>query len=63
LDESLTRLAQDSPERAELVKLRYFVGLSLPEAANALGISESTAKRQWNYIRARLFRELKQARQ
>ncbi len=63
LDEALNRLAQDSPERAELVKLRYFVGLSLPEAAQALGISESTAKRQWNYIRARLFRELKQNRQ
>jgi len=60
LDEALNRLAQDSPERAELVKMRYFVGLSLPQAAQALGISESTAKRQWNYIRARLFRELKQ---
>lgn len=59
LDEALTRLAQDSPDRAELVKLRYFGGLSLAEAARALGISESTAKRQWNYIRARLFRELK----
>src|SRR5262245_27381617 len=59
LDEALDRLAQDSPERAELVKLRYFVGLSLAEAAQALGISESTAKRQWNYIRARLFCELK----
>lgn len=61
LDEALDRLAQDSPERAELVKLRYFVGLSLAQAGEALGISESTAKRQWNYIRARFFRELKQS--
>jgi RNA polymerase sigma factor (sigma-70 family) len=61
LDEALNRLAQESPERAELVKLRYFVGLNLAEAAQALGISESTAKRQWTYIRARLFRELKKA--
>ena len=60
LDEALTRLEQDSPERAALVKLRYFAGLSLADAAQALDISESTAKRQWNYIRARLFRELKQ---
>jgi len=58
VDEALSRLATESPERAELVKLRYFVGLSIPDAAEALGISESTAKRQWNYVRAWLYREL-----
>ena len=63
VDEALSRLAEESPERAELVKLRYFVGLSIPEAAATLGISESTAKRQWNYVRAWLFRELKRSRE
>jgi RNA polymerase sigma factor (TIGR02999 family) len=58
VDEALGRLAVESPERAELVKLRYYVGLSIPDAAEMLGISESTAKRQWNYVRAWLFREL-----
>ena len=59
VDAALSRLAEESPERAELVKLRYFVGLSVPEVAETLVISESTAKRQWNYARAWLFRELK----
>jgi len=63
VDEALSRLAVESPERAELVKLRYFVGLSIPDAAEALGISESTAKRQWNYVRAWLYRELKGVRE
>ncbi len=63
VDEALSRLAEESPERAELVKLRYFVGLSLSDAAEALGISESTAKRQWNYVRAWLFRKLKESRE
>jgi RNA polymerase sigma factor (TIGR02999 family) len=63
VDEALNRLAQESPERAELVKLRFFAGLRIPEAAEALGISESTAKRQWNYVRAWLFRELKGCRE
>lgn len=45
LDEALTKLAQTHPERAELVKLRYFAGLTVDEAAQALGISSSTADR------------------
>jgi len=61
VDEAMQRLAAESPERAELVKLRYYVGLSIPDAAEALGISESTAKRQWNYVRLWLFRELRRA--
>jgi RNA polymerase sigma factor (TIGR02999 family) len=59
VDEALQRLAAESPERAELVKLRFYAGLSLPEAAGALGVSESTAKRQWNYTRLWLLRELR----
>jgi RNA polymerase sigma factor (TIGR02999 family) len=59
VDGALQKLAAESPERAELVKLRYFIGLSIPDAAKALGISESTAKRQWNYVRLWLFKELR----
>lgn len=59
VDEALNRLAEQQPEKAELVKLRYYVGLSIAEASQALGISEATAKRQWAFARAWLFRELK----
>jgi len=58
LDEALTRLAQKHPEKAELVKLRYFTGFTVAEAAQALGISTTTADRYWTYARAWLFREL-----
>jgi RNA polymerase sigma factor (TIGR02999 family) len=58
LDEALTKLAQKHPERAELVKLRYFAGFTVLEAAQALGISTTTADRYWTYARAWLFREL-----
>ena len=56
--ESLDRLAAHDPRKAELVKLRYFVGLSIEETAEALGISEATAKRDWVYARAWLLREI-----
>ena len=59
VDEALTKLATEDPEKAKLVKLRYFAGLSIPEAAAALGMSESTAKRAWAYARAWLYDELK----
>jgi RNA polymerase sigma factor (TIGR02999 family) len=52
LDEALDRLAAKDPVRAELVKLRYFAGLSEEEAAAALGISRATASRYWTYARA-----------
>jgi RNA polymerase sigma factor (TIGR02999 family) len=55
LDEALTRLAQKEPAKAELVKLRYFGGLSMEEAAACLGISLATAKRHWAVARAWLF--------
>jgi len=60
VDEALSKLAVEDPAKAELVKLRYYVGLSIPEAGQALGLSESTAKRYWNYARAWLYHELKQ---
>jgi RNA polymerase sigma factor (TIGR02999 family) len=58
IDEALAKLAQQDAEAAELVKLRFFVGMSYPEAAQALGISARTAKRYWAFSRAWLFREL-----
>jgi RNA polymerase sigma factor (TIGR02999 family) len=58
VDEALTKLAGVDPLAADLVKLRYFVGMSLPEAAEALGISPRTADRVWAYARSRLQQEL-----
>jgi RNA polymerase sigma factor (TIGR02999 family) len=58
LDEALTRLAAREPAKAELVKLRYFAGLSIEQAADLLGISRSTAKRYWAYARAWLLAEI-----
>jgi RNA polymerase sigma factor (TIGR02999 family) len=55
LDDALTRLSQEEPAKAELVKLRFFAGLSLEEAADCLGISKATAKRHWAFARAWLF--------
>lgn len=59
LNEALQRLEQIDPRKAELVKLRYFAGLTIPEAAEALGISSTTADRYWAYARAWLHAELK----
>ena len=58
LDEAMTRFAVEEPLKAELVKLRYFAGLTIEEAALALGISPATAKRHWAFAKAWLFREL-----
>ncbi|HPF40186.1 MAG TPA: ECF-type sigma factor [Phycisphaerae bacterium] len=58
LDDALVRLAADDPKKAELVKLRFFAGLSLDEAAAAVGVSPATADRHWRYARAWLYREL-----
>jgi len=58
LDDALHRFAALEPQQAELVKLRYFVGLTIAEAADVLGISEATCKRWWAYARAWLFHEM-----
>jgi RNA polymerase sigma factor (TIGR02999 family) len=55
LSEALDRLALEDPKKAELVKLRYFAGFTLPESAELLGISLATAKRYWSYARAWLY--------
>jgi RNA polymerase sigma factor (TIGR02999 family) len=56
---ALTKLADESPEKAELVTLRYFGGMSAQEAAAALGISRATADRNWAYAKAFLYCEMK----
>jgi RNA polymerase sigma factor (TIGR02999 family) len=58
LDEALNKLAVHHKEEAELVKLRYFVGMTNEEAAAVLGISPRTAKYYWTHARAWLFREI-----
>ena len=55
LDEALARLAAADPRRAELVRLRYFAGLTLEQAAELLGISRATADRHWAFARAWLY--------
>ena len=58
LDEALERLAGHDAEKARVVKLRFFAGLTNEQAAKALGVSEPTVKRHWAYARAWLFREM-----
>ena len=60
LDEALTKLAAEDAQMAELVKLRFFAGLTTHEAAAALGISTSTLNRQWRYARAWLYQQMSQ---
>jgi RNA polymerase sigma factor (TIGR02999 family) len=55
LDEALQRLAEEDPIKAELVKLRYFAGLSVEQTAEALGISRATADRYWAYAKVWLY--------
>jgi RNA polymerase sigma factor (TIGR02999 family) len=55
LDEALEELKAASPERAEIVNLRFFAGLTEPEIAGILGVSERSVQRQWSYARAWLF--------
>jgi RNA polymerase sigma factor (TIGR02999 family) len=62
LDDAISEFASRHPEKAELVKLRFFAGLTIPEAAEALGVSTTTADRHWSYARAWLFRRLKHDR-
>ena len=60
--EALDALAAESPVKADLVKLRYFVGMSHKEATEALGISRATADRYWAYAKAFLYAELEDSR-
>jgi len=62
LNEALEALALHDPRKADLVKHKYFAGLTLEEAAEALGISPRTAKRDWAYARAWLFNEVNRLR-
>lgn len=57
--EALDRLAASDPLKAEIVKLRYFVGMSHQEIATALGLAEPTVRRHWAYARSWLYAELK----
>lgn len=59
LDDAIERLTQENPVLAELVKLRFYAGLSLGDAAKTLGIGRRTADRYWAYARAWLFREIR----
>ena len=58
MDEAMAQFEREAPEKAQLVKLRYFTGCTLDEAAAMLGISTATAKRYWSYARAWLYSEL-----
>ena len=62
VNEALDALAAHDPRKAGLVKQKYFVGLTLEEAADVLGISHRTAKRDWAYARAWLFNEVQRLR-
>lgn len=58
LDEALSRLESEQPRAAQVIKLRFFAGLTLEETAAAMQLSERTVKREWQYARAWLFRAL-----
>jgi len=58
LDEALTRFSQTEPAKSVLVKLRFFAGLTMPEAATALNISLATAERYWVFAKSWLYAEL-----
>ena len=58
LDEALTKLSKQNSMAAEIVKLRYFAGLTIEQAANALCVSRRTANRYWAYARAWLYQEI-----
>jgi RNA polymerase sigma factor (TIGR02999 family) len=62
VDEALEKLALLDPQRAEVVKLRYFVGMTIAEVAEAMGISEPTAKRYWAFARSWLYEEIRAQR-
>ena len=62
VDEAVQRLAAEHPDNAELVKLRFYAGLTIEQTAQAMGLSEKTVKRHWIHARAWLFREINRLR-
>ena len=62
VDEALAELEREDPKKAELVKLRYFVGLTNRETAEALGLSEATVERHWAFAKAWLFSQIQTPR-
>jgi RNA polymerase sigma factor (TIGR02999 family) len=63
IDEALAKLARINPSKADLVRLRFYAGMTVPEAAAALGISVATAERYWTYARSWLYCELHEGRE
>jgi RNA polymerase sigma factor (TIGR02999 family) len=63
VNDALERFAKLDPQKAELVKLRYFIGMNIEQAAEVLGISERTAKRYWTFARAWLHEEIRAQQQ
>jgi RNA polymerase sigma factor (TIGR02999 family) len=59
VDEAMAKLAQEDPDSAKFIKLRFFAGLTNDEAAQALGIPERKARRHWSFARAWLNREIR----
>ena len=59
VNDALDKFAALDPQKAELVKLRYFVGMTIDETSEALGISKATAKRHWDYAKAWLYEEIR----
>ena len=62
LDDAIRRLEDQDPRTAEVVRLRFFAGLSVEETAKALELSERTVKREWSLARAWLYNALREAR-
>jgi len=59
--EALETLSAEDPEKAQIVKLRFFVGLNNEEIAALLGVNEKTVRRQWEVAKVRLFQHIKTA--
>jgi RNA polymerase sigma factor (TIGR02999 family) len=60
-DDAISRLESEAPEAAQVVRLRFYAGLSVDDTAKALGLSARTVAREWTYARAWLYRELRQS--
>ena len=62
MDEALEKLEAEDPEKAQVVKLRYFVGMTNQETAESLGLSVATVERYWSFAKAWLFKEIRESR-